>query len=56
VRLGVFFPRKSPNPNGCQEVKKLAQKYNLASLFGAKSVVKIDYYNAAFISSASAKV
>jgi len=35
---------------------KLVQKYMLASVFGAKSIVKIDYGNAAFTSSASAKV
>jgi len=37
-------------------VKKLVQKYKLASRFGAKSIVKIDYCNAAFTSSTSAKV
>jgi len=37
-------------------VEKLVQKYKLASLFGAKSIAKIDYCNAAFASSVSAKV
>jgi len=37
-------------------VKKLVQKYKLASLFGAKFIVKVDYCNAAFTSSASANL
>jgi len=37
-------------------VKKLVQKYKLASLFGGKSIVKIDYCNAAFTRSVFAKV
>jgi len=39
-----------------RHVKKLVQKYKLASRLGAKSVAKIDYFNAAFTSSASAEV
>jgi len=36
--------------------KKLVQKYKLASRFGAKFIVKIDYCNAALTSSGSAKI
>jgi len=37
-------------------VNKLVQKHKLASLFGAKSIVKIDYYNTAFTSLASISI
>jgi len=36
--------------------KKLVHKYKLHSFFGVKSMAKINYCNATFISSASAKV
>jgi len=53
IVMTILKPSVHPH---LRHVKKLVQKYKLASRLGAKSVAKIDYFNAAFTSSASAEV
>jgi len=64
LKTAGFMPKSRYNtfvdrPPTCQHswhVKKFVQQYKLASPFGAKSILKIDYCDATFTSTASAKV